>query len=104
MDTEIQQFYSARTFTDNKGPINSLDFHRTEDLLVTGGEAHLSQLNFGSSPPNTSSVFFINTTNHDTSQVVHATIRACSSRWMLAFETNPVFDSKLIASGDFRMK
>jgi len=38
MDTEIQQFHSARTFTDNKGPINSLDFHRTEDLLVTAGD------------------------------------------------------------------
>jgi hypothetical protein len=37
MDAELNYFEQARTFADNKGPINSIDFHRSEDLVVTAG-------------------------------------------------------------------
>eukprot|EP00241_Pyramimonas_parkeae_P012194 CAMPEP_0114224450 /NCGR_PEP_ID=MMETSP0058-20121206/114_1 /TAXON_ID=36894 /ORGANISM="Pyramimonas parkeae, CCMP726" /LENGTH=273 /DNA_ID=CAMNT_0001334927 /DNA_START=6 /DNA_END=824 /DNA_ORIENTATION=- len=38
MDEELKKFEAVRTFTDNKGPISGIDFHRVEDLLVTAGD------------------------------------------------------------------
>lgn len=37
-DTVLQCFKPARVFKDNEARINSIDFHRTEDLLVTAGD------------------------------------------------------------------
>ncbi|KAK3245561.1 hypothetical protein CYMTET_44875 [Cymbomonas tetramitiformis] len=34
----VDTFTLGRTFTENKGAINSLDFHRVSDLLVTSGD------------------------------------------------------------------
>jgi len=53
MDAELPYFEQARTFTDNKGPINSIDFHRKEDLVVTAGawRAHTTQSPADIHPP-----------------------------------------------------
>jgi WD40 repeat protein len=54
MDAELPYFEQARTFTDNKGPINSIDFHRKEDLVVTAGAwSHnaVTRVHLPNSPP-----------------------------------------------------
>ena len=43
---ELQSFEKARSFTDNKGPISAIDFHRVEDLLVTAGGSLFSYVSF----------------------------------------------------------
>eukprot|EP00854_Cymbomonas_tetramitiformis_P020115 gene20115-24079_t len=38
MDDALKTFHIGKTFGDNKGNINALDFHRSEDLVVSAGD------------------------------------------------------------------